>query len=377
MLSRLARRWHGVPVSPIRNPRRVRPRVEYLEDRWVPAFMLRLEDGVAPALTVTDGGLGDSNPTAGVISFIGSYGAFDLNVSTALTKPLVGGPFSAEFDLNTLNISSITGGELTITAADTDYTTPPFVSNPLTMTSDIGGTLAGGTVQFQSWANAANLSPLATGTTTIPPGSTTPGVLGPFVTTPYTGTASTTFNRGPGPFSMFIQGTIDVAAGGQAAFDAFTKIVGEPPPPVAALGDFVWHDLNADGVQDKGEPGIAKVAVELRDAAGTTVLATTATDANGKYLFSGLTPGTYSVRFDQPAGFVPTAKDQGGNDDLDSDADTVTGKTGTYTLAPGETNLSVDAGFYKLAALGDFVWHDLNADGDQDAGEPGISGVTV
>ena len=31
----------------------------------------------------------------------------------------------------------------------------------------------------------------------------------------------------------------------------------------------------------------------------------------------------------------------------------------------------------RLAALGDFVWKDNDTDGIQDAGEPGISGVTV
>ena len=49
--------------------------------------------------------------------------------------------------------------------------------------------------------------------------------------------------------------------------------------------------------------------------------------------------------------------------------------TGPYTLASGETNLTVDAGFYRPASLGDYVWEDLNRDGQQDDGEPGINGV--
>src|SRR4029079_8169990 len=31
--------------------------------------------------------------------------------------------------------------------------------------------------------------------------------------------------------------------------------------PPAAIGDFVWHDLNANGIQDSGEPGIDAVGV--------------------------------------------------------------------------------------------------------------------
>jgi hypothetical protein len=29
------------------------------------------------------------------------------------------------------------------------------------------------------------------------------------------------------------------------------------------IGDFVWHDLNANGIQDEGEPGVPDVVVNL------------------------------------------------------------------------------------------------------------------
>ena len=51
--------------------------------------------------------------------------------------------------------------------------------------------------------------------------------------------------------------------------------------------------------------------------------------------------------------------------------------TGPYTLAAGVPNLTVDAGFYQPTSLGDFVWNDLNANGQQDASEPGLAGSTV
>jgi protocatechuate 3,4-dioxygenase beta subunit len=143
---------------------------------------------------------------------------------------------------------------------------------------------------------------------------------------------------------------------------------------LAALGDFVWSDLDADGVQDAGEPGIGGVLVTLLKCDGTPTGLTTNTAANGFYLFSNLVPGCYKVQFGSPAGYVASPSNVG-NDALDSDS--VGGITGNYTLAAGETNLTVDAGFYKLAALGDFVWNDLDADGIQDAGEPGIGGVLV
>ncbi|MEE4311778.1 MAG: SdrD B-like domain-containing protein [candidate division KSB1 bacterium] len=144
----------------------------------------------------------------------------------------------------------------------------------------------------------------------------------------------------------------------------------------ASLGDFVWEDLNKDGIQDQGEPGIPNVTVELLDDQDN-VLNTTTTDANGGYSFVGLDPGDYRVRFTTPNGFIPTPQDQGGDDAVDSDADINTGESHLVNLESGENDPTIDAGYYRLAALGDFVWDDLDADGVQDQGEPGIPGVEV
>lgn len=141
----------------------------------------------------------------------------------------------------------------------------------------------------------------------------------------------------------------------------------------AALGNFVWNDLNADGDQDAGEPGIGSASVTLTNVT-TSVTSGSSTDVNGRYIFSGLTPGTYKVTFGTPVGFTATTANVGA-DDKDSDASG--GMSGNYTLISGQSDTTVDAGFYKTASLGNFVWHDLNADGDQDAGEPGIASVSV
>ncbi len=151
-----------------------------------------------------------------------------------------------------------------------------------------------------------------------------------------------------------------------------------PTAPSGQIGDYVWFDSNNNGVQDATEQGVPGVSVSLLNASNN-VLATTVTDANGNYLFANLADATYAVRFSNlPAGFVFSPKDQGGNDNLDSDADPATGQTGTYTITAGNTNLTVDAGIYSTrAALGDYVWFDADNDGTQDATEKGIAGVTV
>jgi uncharacterized surface anchored protein len=144
----------------------------------------------------------------------------------------------------------------------------------------------------------------------------------------------------------------------------------------AAIGDKVWLDKNANGVQDAGEAGIAGVAVKLLDSTGTVVGSST-TDANGNYQFSNLTPGDYAVQITAPTGYFASPKDQGGNDATDSDIDPTTGKTINTTLSAGETDLTWDAGLYQKASLGDKVWLDTNKNGVQDTGEAGVSGVTV
>ena len=147
-------------------------------------------------------------------------------------------------------------------------------------------------------------------------------------------------------------------------------------PILASLGDRVWEDLNANGVQDTGENGISGVTVKLLNSSDGTV-ATTTTNASGNYLFSNLTPGDYKVQVVAPTGYYVSPKDQGGNDATDSDIDSTTGKTVLTTLISGENDLSWDAGLYRKASVGDKVWDDMDHDNVQDASEPGIKGITV
>ena len=148
----------------------------------------------------------------------------------------------------------------------------------------------------------------------------------------------------------------------------------------SSLGDTVWYDTNRDGIQDAGESGVQSVTVNLLDSNGNTV-ATTVTDANGHYSFTGLNPGDYQVQFDLstlPANYVVSAQDQGGDDSKDSDANPTTGTTTTITLDSGENDPTWDMGINQpTASLGDTVWYDTNRDGIQDAGESGVQSVTV
>ncbi len=144
----------------------------------------------------------------------------------------------------------------------------------------------------------------------------------------------------------------------------------------ASLGDKVWLDANANGVQDGNEAGIDGVTVALYKPDGTSA-GSTQTANGGQYSFDNLVPGDYYVKFTLPSGYVFSPKDQGSDDAVDSDADTSSGQTATTTLTSGENDTSWDAGAYQKASIGDYVWWDLDEDGVQDAGEPGLKGVTV
>ncbi len=152
-----------------------------------------------------------------------------------------------------------------------------------------------------------------------------------------------------------------------------------PVPGVVSVGDRVWLDLNRDGVQDDGEPGVAGVTVMLFDAADpTTSIGTTATDTDGRYVFTDLPAASYLVKFTPPTGYVITTQDAGADDAADSDADPDTGLTSaTGPLALGEQDLTLDAGMWQPVSLGDTVFWDLDRDGVQDDGEPGAEGVLV
>lgn len=124
----------------------------------------------------------------------------------------------------------------------------------------------------------------------------------------------------------------------------------------ARVGNLVFNDLDQDGIQDPGEFGIGGVRVELFAAGADgqigggddVLLKALNTNANGRYAFTNLAPGRYYIGFEEPSGFDFTLKDQGANDQLDSDVDRVSGLTDAFTLASGQSNQSFDAGLINL-----------------------------
>jgi hypothetical protein len=217
--------------------------------------------------------------------------------------------------------------------------------------------------------------------------------------------------------------TVEVESGSTGignpdSFNWIGSLLALEPPPLAALGDRVWEDVDADGIQDcidggandpkfpadgiignagdsgpECDTGIPDVMVNLfmPDAQGNCTISmgmSDDTDAGGFYLFDMLSPDDYCVKFVKPgADFCDTdgfdlgepqftAQNAGNDPAVDSDAD-AEGVSGSVSLAAGETDLSVDAGIFCPAKIGDRVWSDDNEDGLQDTGEEGIPDVIV
>lgn len=124
------------------------------------------------------------------------------------------------------------------------------------------------------------------------------------------------------------------------------------------VGDYVWYDVDQDGVQDENEAGVEGIEVilqrcesgEVWDEAAWETVATTVTDSDGRYLFSGIPYGYYRVGFAIGDPWIVTLTSQGRDSALDSNA-SVEGEGYYYSMSfymsPGQTDLTWDAGIYK------------------------------
>ena len=149
-----------------------------------------------------------------------------------------------------------------------------------------------------------------------------------------------------------------------------------------SVGNFVWFDANKDGIQDADEVGVAGVTVTmdgqldmdpLLDADGNLVKPVT-TDANGKYVFTNLLPGSYGLTFTIPAGYSETVKKAGDDRAVDSD-----GAETWPVLKQGQDDMTVDLGLIADGTIGDTLFWDVDNNGGSapSGADKPLAGVTV
>ncbi len=176
------------------------------------------------------------------------------------------------------------------------------------------------------------------------------------------------------------------------------------------VGNVVFIDNDGDGhytqgVDDAASSVTVKLFLAADDPLTATPQGTTATAANGTYLFQNVAPGSYKV-FIPPSEFQPAGRLYGfkclpanaaGDDDVGQDAlpdsapelhgistgsfvlslgaapTTASGETGFDSASDdsddGDGQLTIDLGFFPTVAVGNLVFADANGDGIASAAE--------
>ena len=137
-----------------------------------------------------------------------------------------------------------------------------------------------------------------------------------------------------------------------------------------AISGTVYLDQNRDKTKNTGDIAQSGVTVKLVDPSGN-VVATTTTDTDGNYSFTGLNDGTYTVQVDKtgPLASTEQTEDPSGNGDSRSQAITFTRSD------PDVTN--VNFGYAEDYTVSGTVYYDKDRSQTLNNGEPGFNGVTV
>jgi uncharacterized repeat protein (TIGR01451 family) len=151
----------------------------------------------------------------------------------------------------------------------------------------------------------------------------------------------------------------------------------------SSIAGFVFLDQDDNGVKNAADTALVGVPIQLLNNLGV-VVGSTVTDASGAYLFSGLPPGTYSVREPtQPAGTAngktlagPVAN--GGTPGTPTAQGVVPSQIATLILPPGtDAAANVFAEVPAGRQVSGRVFVDTNNDGIFNGGDSGLSGVTL
>jgi hypothetical protein len=136
-----------------------------------------------------------------------------------------------------------------------------------------------------------------------------------------------------------------------------------------------YIDGNNDGNRDLGETGIAGVVIVLTgtDDRGKAVRIQQSTDIDGDYCFTGLRPGTYTIKQTPPVGFLPGQLNAPGTLGGQAQVNCFT----SIQTPPGAEGSGYDFSWLKPSTLTGYVYADANQNGEKDAGEKGLGQMRV
>ncbi|MCK4827817.1 hypothetical protein KA005_69455 [bacterium] len=148
--------------------------------------------------------------------------------------------------------------------------------------------------------------------------------------------------------------SVDTGMGSNKLFGL--AVFGEQTAALGSISGMKFNDLNGNGVEDPGEPGLEGWIIKLTKPDGITV--ETTTDSNGDYIFGSLLIGTYTVEEVLQPGWTQTAPPGG---------------TYTVDISAGDHVMEVDFGNSNTGSISGMKFNDLNSNGVKDPGEPGLA----
>ncbi len=139
--------------------------------------------------------------------------------------------------------------------------------------------------------------------------------------------------------------------------------VKEEPINNASISGVLFNDLNGNGTKEGDESIITGWNVRLNGTKTDSMLS----GVTGMYSFGGLAAGNYSVQVDVPSGYTVTVPPTGSY---------------TLTLTSGQNAIDQNFGYSSMGgvnpgSISGLKYHDLDSNGVQDSGEPGIAGWNI
>lgn len=161
---------------------------------------------------------------------------------------------------------------------------------------------------------------------------------------------------------------ITTGSNGLAAGGGYDQVTGRGTPKAnllavdlagggASISGTIYNDVNGDGSQDNGEPGLAGFTVYL-DLHGTNAFVagdpSTTTNSDGTYTLSDIPAGTFTVEEEPLNGYQQTTPSTGGV---------------AATVAFGQSVTGKNIANQQSVSISGFVFSDTNGDGVREIGE--------
>ncbi|MBY0280139.1 hypothetical protein K2Z84_32805 [Candidatus Binatia bacterium] len=235
------------------------------------------------------------------------------------------------------------GDVLLYTIALTNISRAPVPDLKLADPIPAGTTYVAGSTTFKNSAGVTTPVP-DDGSGTAFPLDGAGKILDDLTALPVSGSYEVTYKVSINAFASLPSGTSSILNVCSASALGVTVGCRDTTPLYGRIGDFVWLDVDGDGVQDGGaETGIGGVTINLYTDlngngvidGGDSIVATKVTSAAGAYLFTGVPAGKYVV-------------DVAGGAALTGLTLTTANDPKAVTLAGGEWRLDVDFGYRNL-----------------------------